>query len=331
MKKLILIQTGGTIAMTMKKDKAELDLDYWHQVIMEEFPELSTLADIETIPLFFEDSSDLNPDHWHSLAGVIEEKHDEVDGFVVLHGTDTMAYTSTALSFGFRGLKKPIVFTGSQVPMSNLRSDARRNLVNSIEIATCDIPEVSICFNDHVYRANRSTKMSIGDFDAFASPNIPPLAEIGLRIEIGNQVQRDAQPFLNQCTYQNRIFVLTIFPGMSVDYLNCLTLSELDAVIIRTFGSGNFPTKGPFSLLPFLEKCRDHGVIVSIVSQADFDAVDLKTYTAGRLALELGAVGAKDMTLEAAVTKMMWLTNQYSDKDEIKELYKRPLAGELTR
>jgi L-asparaginase len=331
MKKLILIQTGGTISMTMKKDKAELDLHYWHQVLKEEFPELSTLAEIETVPLFFEDSSDLNPEHWKRLAAVIEEKHEEVDGFVVLHGTDTMAYTSTALSFGLRGLKKPVIFTGSQVPMSNLRSDARRNLVNSIEIATCDIPEVCICFNDHVYRANRSTKMSIGDFDAFASPNTPPLAEIGLKIEISDQVLRDAQPFVNTCSYKNRIFVITLFPGMSMDYLDCLKLSELDALIIRTFGSGNFPTKGPFSLLPFLEKCREANVIVSIVSQADYDAVDLKTYSAGRKALELGAVGAKDMTLEAAVTKMMWLTEHYSDKDEIKELYKRPLAGELSR
>ncbi len=331
MKKLLLIQTGGTIAMTMKKDKVELDLHYWHQLLKEEFPELSALADIETKPLYFEDSSDLNPEHWLQIAKTIEERHDDVDGIVILHGTDTMAYTSTALSFGLRGLKIPIVFTGSQVPMSNLRSDARRNLINSIEIATCDIPEVCICFNDHVYRANRSTKMSIGDFDAFASPNIPPLAGIGLKIEISDQVLRDAQPFVNNCAFKNRIFVLTLFPGMSVDYLNCLKLSELDAVIIRAFGSGNFPTKGPFSLLPFLEKCRQEEVIVSIVSQADYDAVDLKTYAAGRKALELGAVGAKDMTLEAAVTKMMWLTEHYSDKNEIKELYKRPLAGELTR
>ncbi len=331
MKNILLIQTGGTIAMTLKKDKIELDLEYWQELFDKEFPELNKIANIETTPLFFEDSSDLNPEHWIKIASCIEQQYHSYDGFVVLHGTDTMAYTSSALSFGFKNLSKPIVFTGSQVPMSRLRSDARRNLINSIEIATTDIPEVVICFNDHVYRANRSTKMAIGDFDAFASPNISPLAEIGLNIEISDRVLTPKGEFKNTSAFINDIFILTLFPGMNMDYLDCLKLDEIKGIIIRTFGSGNFPIKGSFSLLPFLEKCSKHEVIVSIVSQADFDEVDLKTYKAGRRAIELGAVGAKDMTLESAVTKLMYLLATESDKSKIKELYKTSLAGELTR
>ena len=182
MKKIMLIQTGGTIAMAF--DQAENDsIHGWSDVISNEVPELKSIADIDMHHLFLEDSSNINHTHWSKLALLIKKYYGNYDGFIILHGTDTMAYTASALSFCLQNIQKPVILTGSQVPMAQLRSDARRNLVNAVEMATMDINEVAICFNDYLFRGNRSTKTSIGDFDAFTSPNYPPLAEIGISIE----------------------------------------------------------------------------------------------------------------------------------------------------
>jgi L-asparaginase len=330
MKKILLIQTGGTIAMSAKGDGVELDPEAWSNLLYREFPELEELAQIDTYPLFFEDSSDLNSSHWVNLANCIDSNYEKYNGFVILHGTDTMAYTASALSFALQNLAKPVIFTGSQVPMSSIRSDARRNLINAIEMATTPIQEVAICFNDHVYRANRATKLSIGDFDAFGSPNIPPIAEIGLNIQLNVQPKKILPPFENRAKFSNKIFVFTVHPSLNTSYLDCLDLSKLDAIIVRAFGSGNFPMKGEFNLLPFFEKCREQGVIVAMVSQADFDAVDLSKYPAGRSAIKAGAVSGRDMTLEAALTKLMYLTAQETSKSEVEKLFQENIAGELT-
>jgi len=285
MKKILLIQTGGTIAMSAKGEGVELDPHAWSDLLIKQIPELEELAEITTYPLFFEDSSDLNAEHWVNLANCIDVNYDSYDGFVVLHGTDTMAYTASAMSFALQNLSKPVIFTGSQVPMSSIRSDARRNLINSVEMATTELQEVGICFNDHVYRGNRATKLSIGDFDAFGSPNLEPIAEIGLNIELIVTPEKLIPSFENKAAFNNEIFALTIHPSLSTDVLDCLDLSKLKAIIVRTFGSGNFPIKGAFSLLPFFEKCREYGVIVAIISQADYDSVDLNKYSAGKAAL----------------------------------------------
>lgn len=316
--------------MNIQQGKVELDPANWQKLLDDQFPELAKIAHIDTIPLFFEDSSDLNPSHWIELAAQIEQNYAAYDGFVILHGTDTMAYTASALSFALNNLGKPVIFTGSQVPMSNIRSDARRNLINSIEIATCDIPEVAICFNDHVYRGNRATKLSIGDFDAFGTPNLLPLAEIGLTIDLSKQIISSPGELKNSASFNNDLVILTVHPGMNMDYLNCLDLSKIRAVIIRTFGSGNFPMKGTYSLLPFMRTCAEREVIVAIVSQADYDAVDLSKYPAGRKALETGAISGCDMTLEAASTKMMYLLANFNDINDIKEKFQRSIVGELT-
>ena len=330
MKNILLIQTGGTIAMNAKGDGVELNPEAWSELLLERIPELGELAEIHTIPLFFEDSSELNTTHWVKLAECIKDYYDEFDGFVILHGTDTMAYTASALSFAFQNLGKPVIFTGSQVPMSNIRSDARRNLINSIEMATTDLQEVAICFNDHVYKANRSTKMSIGDFDAFGSPNVPPLAYIGLDIKSYAVHKEQKEPFSVNASFSNELLVLTVFPSLNTEFLMRLDLTKIKAILVRSFGSGNFPVKGEFSLLPFFEKCKEHGVIIVILSQADYDAVNLSKYPGGRAALQAGAISGADMTLEAGLTKMMWLLGQHNDRETIEELYQQNLAGELT-
>ena len=329
MKKILLIQTGGTIAMNAKGAGVELDPEAWSKVLYEEIPELNQIAEIVTYPLFFEDSSDLNASHWTKLAGCIEDRYNEFDGFVILHGTDTMAYSASALSFGLKNLGKPVIFTGSQLPMSTIRSDARRNLVNAIELATMDFKEVGICFNDALYRGNRATKLSIGDFDAFGSPNFSPLADIGIQIEALVQDQFGSGNFQNAAKFSDEVFVLTAHPNLNPELLMDLKLNKIRAVILRAFGSGNFCVKGEKSLLPFLDKCREQDVTVAIVSQADYDSVDLTQYSAGRAALKHGAISGNDLTLEAAVTKLMFLLAHYDSKSDIEERFQQSLVGEL--
>lgn len=316
--------------MSAKGEGVELDPEAWSDLLIKQIPELEELAEITTYPLFFEDSSDLNAEHWVNLAKCIDVNYEKYDGFVILHGTDTMAYTASALSFSLQNLSKPVIFTGSQVPMSSVRSDARRNLINSVEMATTELQEVGICFNDHVYRGNRATKLSIGDFDAFGSPNLDPIAEIGLNIELNVEPKKLIPAFENSAAFSNEIFVLTVHPSLSMNILDCLDLTKLKAIIVRTFGSGNFPMKGEYNMIPFFEKCRDHDVIVAIVSQADYDAVDLTKYPAGRAALKAGAIPGGDMTLEAALTKMMFLLAHSDSKEYIETQFQIPMAGELT-
>ncbi len=330
MKNILIIQTGGTIAMSAKGAGVELDPKAWSGSLTEKIPQLGEIAHITTIPLFFEDSSDLNHHHWIELAYCINHNYHNFDGFVVIHGTDTMAFTASALSFVLRNLDKPIIFTGSQVPLSSLRSDARRNLINSIEMATSKVNEVAICFNDHVYRGNRTTKLSIGDFDAFGSPNLPPLATIGLEVKSSFSMPTSTDEFSVLPSFSNEILVLTVFPSLNTEYLMNLDVSKLRAIIVRSFGSGNIPTKGEFNLLPFLERCSKEGVIVAIISQADYDSVNLSKYPAGRKVATAGAISCGDMTLEASLTKMMWLLAQHNDKAVIETEYQKSLAGELT-
>jgi L-asparaginase len=329
-KRILIIQTGGTIAMDIQGDEHTLDPDVWKTLIEEEIPELRQLADIDLTQAFLEDSSDVNHTHWQQLIQLISEAYDDYDGFVVLHGTDTMAYTASALSYGLQQLQKPIILTGSQVPMKSIRSDARRNLVNAIEMATYRMNEVAICFNDHIFRGNRSTKMSIGDFDAFASPNHPPLAEIGLNVRLNYEWETTDEPLQTYTDFDDKFFTLKVFPDLNAQWLEPLPVEQMNGVIIEAFGSGNVPTKGSASLLPFIERCRDAQTLVVVTSQAPYDAVDLDKYENGRIVREAGAISAFDMTHEATVTKLMHLFGQGLSFDEVKQQMLQPIAGELT-
>ena len=310
--------------------KPTLNSQKWTELMYQAIPELSEIADIKMERLFFEDSSDINKKHWAALAAFIRKNYEDYDGFVVLHGTDTMAYTASALSFSLQGLDKPIILTGSQVPMSNIRSDARRNLVNAVEMATMPLPEVAVCFNDFVYRGNRATKMSIGDFDAFASPNYPPLAEIGLNIEIRDHLHTPSDSLEVTTDFSDQVFLLKIYPNLNPDFLSQINFGENRALIIEAFGSGNFPIKGDQSLLPFFRKCIQNNMLLIITSQAAYDAVVLSNYKSGRKALELGALSAKDMTTEATLTKIMYLLAKHDDNKTVAEQFNWNLVGEMT-
>lgn len=331
MKKILLIQTGGTIAMDISNgNQPRLNPEKWTELMYESIPELSEIAQVEMERLFFVDSSDIHKKHWGKLAEFIYDKYKSYDGFVILHGTDTMAYTASALSFALQGLSKPVILTGSQVPMSNIRSDARRNLVNAIEMATLPLPEVAICFNDYVYRGNRSTKMSIGDFDAFASPNFPPLAEIGLNIEIRDHIRRSSNSLTLSPDFSDQVFLLKIYPDLDPQFLEQINFGNVRALIIEAFGSGNFPIHGRQSLLPFFEQYIQNNTLLIITSQAAYDAVELDNYESGRKALELGALSAKDMTTEATLTKIMYLLARHHQDEEVIEQFNRSIAGEIT-
>ncbi len=328
MKDILLLQTGGTIAMQLESDGPELDAEKWGKFLHKEIPELSRLANIDIEKVFFEDSSDVNMDHWKILTETLFEKNNSYDGFVVLHGTDTMAYTTSALSFALRNISKPIIFTGSQVPMSNIRSDARRNLVNAVELATHPIADIAICFNDHLYKGNRSTKMSIGDFDAFASPNFPLLAEVGIDIKLYQDYPKHSSPLQCNPVFDDSIQVIKLHPNLNPDFLKFIDLNRVKAVILETFGSGNMPVKGRYNLLPFIEECRNHGCHVIITSQAAYDAVNLDQYASGRAAKSRGALSAGEMTMEATITKTMHLLGLGLADDAFNSQFMGNLSGE---
>jgi len=329
MKNILLLQTGGTIAMHFEKGGTELDPDKWSDVLYKEIPELQQIANISVENVFFEDSSDINQYHWKVLSEHIFDTIEQYDGFVILHGTDTMAYTASALSFSLRNLSKPVILTGSQVPLSNIRSDARRNLVNAVELATCNIREVAVCFNDHLYRGNRCTKMSIGDFNAFASPNFPALAEIGIRIKLSDKIkQKHDAPADCIPLFDDGLHVIRIHPGLNPQLLDCLDLGKTKAIIFETFGIGNMPIKGVYSMLPFVEKCRNKGCHVIITSQAAYDSIDLDQYKSGQAVKALGALSAGEMTMEATITKTMHLLALDLAEQEFRAMFLNDMAGE---
>lgn len=333
MKRVLILQTGGTILM--RQDPSDPD-----QVVtdpnatgwlLKEVPDLSSIADIRVRALFNLDSSNIGAHHWSHMAQTIRQEAEQTDGFVIVHGTDTMAYTASALSFALRGLRKPVILTGSQVPLAVRRSDARRNLINAVELATLDLPEVAVCFNDLAFRGNRCTKMSIGEFDAFASPNFPPLARIGLDIKLHPaEPLQDAIPQEStvHAAFDESVHVLKIHPAVQPELLSGLAASGIRALVVEAFGSGNFPIIGSHDMLPVFRACAEAGMHLVIASQAPYDAIHLSKYESGRQAESIGMISAGDMTVEAALTKSMYLLAHPEAFPDFRAAFLTPLCGE---
>jgi L-asparaginase len=272
------------------------------------------------------------------MATVIEENYDLYDGFVILHGTDTMSYSASALSFMLENLKKPVIFTGSQLPIGVLRTDGKENLITSIEIAASRsnkipvAPEVCIYFDNKLLRGNRTTKISAEHFDAFSSPNYPPLAEVGLHIRFNENLINYANPksdILIHKKFNNNIAVLKLFPGLNPNFVRAVvSTSRLKALIIETFGSGNAPTYNWFieELKEFISK----GGIVLNITQCHGGSVEMGLYETSREMLKAGVLSGRDITSEAAVTKLMHLLGRYNDRETIVSLINKSLAGEIT-
>ena len=306
------------------------------QRIFEAVPQLkNTRYEIDSCQLKeIIDSSNMHPKVWVEIADIIREAYDRYDGFVVLHGTDTMAYTASALSFMLENLGKPVVLTGSQLPVGMLRSDGRENIICALEIASGQnevVPEVTIFFESHLYRGNRSTKLSAENFDAFRSFNYPPLVTAGIDIRYKmRQVQPlPTAPLAVHTKYCDQVAVLKLFPGITPEVVRAVLHCEgLRGVIIETYGSGNAPTETWF--IEALQEAVERGIIIVDVTQCKAGSVKLKQYAVSCDMARIGVVSGGDMTIEAAVTKFMWLLGNCKDNQEVIDLMEKDLRGELT-
>lgn len=335
MKAILLIYTGGTIGMRENPATGALHpVDFAE--IEREVPELhkfnATLDSITFDPVI--DSSNIHPEQWVELARVIESNYERYDGFVVLHGTDTMSYTASALSFMLSGLNKPIVFTGSQIPIGVLRTDGRENLISAIEVAAAGvISEVTIFFENLLLRANRTTKYNSAYFNAFRSDNFPPLAQAGITIDYnralllkGAQGER-FEVASGLCT---DVALLKIFPGIEPKVVDAiLSIEGLRGVVLESYGSGNAPTEGWF--ISAIRRAIERGIVVLNVTQCAAGSVDMAIYDTGRELLDIGVIGGADITFEAAITKLMYLISSCNgDVEEIKNRLKESIRGEIT-
>lgn len=331
-KRVLIIYTGGTIGM-IRDHKTRALIPFNFKTITDQIPELKHL----NCRIAFRssqrpiDSSDVQPIFWEELATVIEKKYSEYDGFVILHGTDTMAYTSSALSFMLENLSKPVILTGSQLPLGVIRTDAKRNLITSIEIAASKtiIPEVCVYFNSQLFRGNRVEKFTSSKFDAFHSLNYPVLAEAGVEMVFNDKMiaKKSGRKLKVHRGFDTNVLTLKLFPGLSSAVIEAIgTIKGLRGVILETYGSGNAPSTPDF--LSSIERLIKNGVLVMNVSQCSGGSVDQSKYETGIGLRDIGVISGEDLTTEAAITKLMFLMYRFKNV-EVKKQLKKSLRGEM--
>lgn len=338
--KILIIYTGGTIGMKENPDSHSLEpVNFEH--LIENVPKIERLQfDIDNyqfpVPL---DSSAINDTHWAEMAKVIEDNYDKYDGFVLLHGTDTMAYTASALSYMLRNLAKPVIITGSQLPIGEVRTDGEENLITALQVAADRdkdgspmVQEVAILFENLLLRGNRSTKQSSDKFKAFDSNNYEPLAKIGLGITYNHDALLRVEPNSKfHVTYgmDNNVTYLDLFPGISENMVRrILTTPGLKGVVMKTFGAGNGPNDDWF--LRAIDEAMKAGVIIINITQCSSGFVLPWRYQTGRELTDKGVVPGHDLTSEAAITKLMYLLGQGYTTEEVKKLMEVPLCGEIS-
>jgi L-asparaginase len=309
--------------------------------LLERIPELSHLdCDIETIA--FEnpiDSSDMNTSYWIKIATIIEENYNMFDGFVVLHGSDTMSYSASALSFMLENLAKPVIFTGSQLPIGDLRTDAKENLITSIQIASLrdehgnpQITEVGLYFEYKLYRANRTTKINAEHFEAFASLNYPPLVESGVHLKVYKENlwrPKADEVFKAHTEIDSNIALIKLFPGITkVSLEGFLASTSIKAIILETYGAGNAPTEAWF--LDFLHKIKEKGIIIVNVTQCSGGRVIMGQYETSVALKKLEIISGNDITTEAAIAKLMYLLGRKIDASDFKTVFETQIRGEMS-
>ncbi len=335
---VLIIYTGGTLGMAYDETGALVPFNFGQ--IMEKIPTLTSMNVAVTVISFPEpiDSSNVNMHHWLDMAYIIYENYDSYDGYVILHGTDTMAYSASMMSYMLRGLTKPVVFTGAQLPISATRSDARENLMTALEIATAKangkpiVPEVCIFFNHMLLRGNRSKKVQSVHFDAFESENYPPLAEAGIIIDYNYASIKPFEEGRRLKYYSqldNNVMVIKLFPGISSKIMDaCFATEGLKGVILETYGSGNSPSEEWF--LNSLEKAIAKGILILNVSQCNGGRVIQGRYETSRDLKRIGVLSGGDITTEAAITKMMFLLANEKNDGELRRKLVTPIAGEMS-
>jgi L-asparaginase len=337
---VLLIYTGGTIGMIEDPDTGTLKpYDFHH--LKKYVPELNRLKfNIESIP--FEqpiDSADMSPEQWKKLVWIIEANYHRYDGFVILHGTDTMAFSASALSFMLENLNKPVIFTGSQLPIGKIRTDGKENLITALEIAVekdadgrAVVQEVCIFFQNLLMRGNRTTKINAAYFKAFNSFNFPALAQAGTTIDYRYDLlyhpPRNCTPKFHSSLNPN-VAIVKIFPGISADVLRAMIeIPHLKGIVLETYGAGNSSSEKWF--MGIIEEAINKGIVVVNVTQCASGSVDLYRYESGKLMKDLGVISGYDITTEAAVAKLMFLFGLDLDRKEVKRFMKVSLVGEAT-
>lgn len=307
--------------------------------IMDNVPELEKLNCKIMVHSFEEiiDSSNMNPAIWSQLAGLIESNYDAVDGFVILHGSDTMAFTASALSFMLENLGKPVIFTGSQLPISAIRTDAKENLMTAIEIAKSKkndrarVPEVCIYFDYKLFRGNRSFKYNSSKFEAFRSPNYPILAESGVHLRFSvNDIKhpKEGEGLVVHKNLLADVAVLKLYPGISPKVVETILSADVRGIVMETFGAGNTTTDQWF--VDLLKNAIDSGKVILDISQCKVGTVELGRYETSKHLKDIGVANGYDMTYESAVTKMMYLLGNFEDSNEVKQWLETDIRGEIT-